>query len=572
MKVSHKIVASVLGVTLLLSGCGKDEGSSTEDLAKDITPKPSASSGPSIEKKESGDVEISVLERVYESKSGLQLISKYQFACMLNNSTTFQLEYAEPDDSVVVRVDKTDFYPVDYDRLAKDEKLFTDMIAPKNAERNGAQFSVDGQIAMLRYKTGSPPNSKYCVSAVVYTGDEVLKVYTESMVDYYTDVLYTLDRVEPKSNESYTLVIKEIDKLCFKDIAVNVPFNAHDKWDVHSEGKKIKVTDDNGDYIELFYDAGKTAADFPKPEAIIENLGWENTKYEEDTDEESGVYLSIFNADGDRWFGVVGIPVEGGIYLGTAQGPELVQYLWTIRGKTAPDIYSSRANQYHSNDTGSTGAIQDTVRLQDLQFSISTGAIVNQKHHTYKVEYASDDYFQMWPAMREMTASTIKKDSLDIKTSKVEGDHFVAVATDGSTYYYRQFNVDGKLWNIKALGDTGFAIAKSAKVAEDYKYFKDRGWTRIQKDKMTFTAPPATEEFPTETGFRYVFPGGGQLVFEEVKKLPNTKDLPDVYCADESIFYTPNGAYIGVKLAKQYRVTCTDEESFEALYSLRVGK
>ncbi len=567
----RKFILCAILLAMLTAGCNKDspEGASSAPLEYDLAPA-SQQRISDVAPMGNPEVKITTLERVYESKGGIQFISRYKFQPMINDNKTFQLECADLADTKIVRIDATEYQPVDYQKLAADQELFKRQIVAQNVDQKEAVFRASGNMTTYTYKNAS---NEFCAAAAVERDGEVFKLYTQSRTGYYGDPFYTVRQVAPKSPEIYDVIPKEILRCQVGSIAVNSPCPGEDFYEV-ANGEKKLVVHDGDEVLNVFMYKGRTAEDLPNPETLYKSLNDPRWSYEQVENDAGDAYFMFTHSTDtgtvDQHYGVRARLVNDVLYVVTAQGMEIPDYLATMRLANEPDIFTYAITTQKTTAASSGGLLQEEVTLGNFVVTIPKGSEPSYLTDHWRLEIAADDYFDLSVAMNEMTQSRIKNKHPDIDKVVVEGDHFLGTTKDGQVYYLRQIELDGIYWNVTALGTHGFSIAKSITQSPDYVDRRNRGWQRMTFDKCVFMAPIGTQQVSDGDNTFFKFPSGEVLLFEKPEKSLKIDDYKDSVIIDDCLIYTGTAQPMCLmNLSKQFLIQSSGVESLEALYTIK---
>jgi hypothetical protein len=567
----------------LLSGCSildkfkkeepvtEDEGQAVEEIAIQEVTDVSSDVSDDIYAIDDEDVKISPLAWIYESEAGVQLTSPLDFRDTTNTSTSFQLEHNSPDLTMMVRVEQTEFKPVDLDRLSTDETLFVRNIIPKNISRQDSKFTVNADHMYMTYTVSQGDAKIYCSVFLVNTGYEIFKVITERSDDFEITMPLTVGRVKPQPSEDYELRVDEVVRVQVRDMAFSIPKGKDSKWALREEDRLLSIVSPTSD-LSVYLMEGKTEADIPVPDSFKSMLGtgdWETVISEEG-------YDYLFTSSADRVFRVVcHLNENGDLYVFASHNVPLYRYLNTIRRADEASIITL----VNLGDVFERAASQGTVLehrkpIGELSIDVTESEWpIEQVYDSWQIKIKEDNWVNVYACNYDISTANVKSADPTIQTVKQNGDHFIATTTDNLAMYFKQYVIDGKRWMVSAMGTDGFAIAKTVKQREGYKYLQGYAEDHFSFGKATFPAPLGTVEVEDSFPLEYKLPDNkGKLVFELIDKDNKDYFVEDSEWVGGFCFTAADRMYTEIKIDKEYRVFAEGELAKEMLYALRVGK
>lgn len=517
------------------------------------------------------DIKLSPLAWIYESRTGIQLISPLEFIDTMNTSTSFQLEHHSPEREITVRVEQTEFKQIDFDRLASDEALFARNIVPKNVKRQDSKFVAAADHMYMTYTILQGNTKIFCSVFVVNTGYEIFKIVTTRTDDFEVEIPLTVGRVQPQANADYKLIVDEVVRVQIRDMAFSIPKGKENQWAIREGDGLLTILDDASD-INVYLLENQTEADIPTPESFQSALG----SGEWDTYIAEDGYDYYFTTSAGRSFRVICHLLEtGDLYIYSSHNVPLCRYLNTVRMADAPDILTLvKLGESFERDVSGSTVLEHRKPIGELSIDVTASDWpVDQLFDSWEIKIKEDNWVKVMASVVTMTTSSVKASDPTISAVKLNGDHFIATTTDGLIKYYKQVTVDNKRWDIVAVGTEGFTMAKSVKQRESYKFLQGYTTDHFTFDKATFTGPAGTTANLDSSPVTFVLPDGkGRLVFELITKDNKTLDNPSYEWINGICFMNDSSAYIETKIGKDYRITAYGDIAKEMLYTLRIGK
>lgn len=572
-------IGIVLLACILLSSCsaiskGEEDESSSVGVENVAVQQPLAVEqdiSDSLYSLDDDDVKISPLAWVYESRTGIQLISPLEFVDTLNTSTSFQLEHHSPEKEIMVRVEQTEFKPVDFERLVVDEALFARNVVPTNIKRQDSKFKAESDHAYMTYTTMQGDIKQYCSVFLVNTGYEIFKIITVRSDDFELEIPLTAGRVKPQSNADYRLIVDEIVRVQVRDMAFSIPKGKENQWAIREGDSLLTILDGSSD-INVYLLEGKAESDIPTPDSFQSALGpgeWQTQIPEEG-------YDYYYTTSADRSFRVIcHLQKNGDLYIFSSHNIPLCRYLNTIRMAEDPDIFTlvKLGESFERNVSGST-VLGYRRPIGELSIDVTASDWpIKKEFDSWEVKIKEDNWVRVMASAVTMTSGTVKASDPTISTVKLNGDHFIATTTDGGSLYFKEIIIDNKRWDVVARGLEGFTMAKSVKQLESYKFLQGYTVDHFTFDKATFAGPMGTIADTNKSSAIYTLPDDkGRLTFELITKDNKTLENPKYKWINGVCYTGETSAYIELKIGKDYRVTAYGDIAKEMLYTLRVGK